>query len=73
KRAFFFCPNDFLTTTQMALIKEGCLIGTNSALIEGISIGEWSIIGAGAVVTKDIPPHCTAVGVPAKPIKFHQQ
>ncbi len=51
---------------------EGCLIGTNSAIIEGVSVGEWSIIGAGAVLTKDIPAHCTAVGAPAKPIKFHQ-
>lgn len=54
-------------------LKEGCLMGTNSAVIEGVNVGEWSIIGAGAVLTKDIPPHCTAVGVPAKAIKFRQQ
>lgn len=54
-------------------LKEGCLIGTNAAIIEGVSIGEWSIIGAGAVLTKDIPARCTAVGVPAKVIKFHQR
>ena len=55
-----------------SIIKEGCFIGTNSAVIEGVSVGEWSIIGAGAVLTKDIPARCTAVGVPAKAIKFHQ-
>ena len=50
---------------------EGCLIGTNSALIEGVSVGDWSIIGAGAVLTKNIPRHCTAVGIPARVIKYH--
>ncbi|MFY9446108.1 MAG: acetyltransferase [Dethiobacteria bacterium] len=54
------------------VINNGCDIGTNASIIQGITIGEWSIIGAGAVVVRDIPPHCTAVGVPAKPIKFHK-
>lgn len=47
-------------------------IGTGSAIIQGIKIGENSIIGAGAVVVKNIPSNCTAVGAPAKPIKFHK-
>lgn len=46
-------------------------VGTGAVVIPGVNIGENSIIGAGAVVTKDIPPNCIAVGVPAKPIKFH--
>ena len=45
-------------------------IGTGSAIIQGVSIGENTVIGAGAVVVKDLPANCTAVGVPAKPIKF---
>jgi len=53
------------------VIEKGCNIGTNSSIIQGVTIGEWSTIGAGAVVVRDIPPYCTAVGVPAKPIKFH--
>ncbi len=53
-------------------VNTGCEIGTKATLIPGITVGEWSIIGAGAVVVRDIPPHCTAVGVPAKPIKFHK-
>ncbi|MEW6273939.1 MAG: acetyltransferase [Bacillota bacterium] len=53
-------------------INNGCDIGTNVSVIQGINIGEWSIIGAGAVVIRDIPPYCTAVGVPAKPVKFHK-
>jgi sugar O-acyltransferase (sialic acid O-acetyltransferase NeuD family) len=50
-------------------IGDGCEIGTGSAIIQGVTIGAWSVVGAGAVVTKDLPPNCTAVGVPAKPIK----
>lgn len=53
-------------------VGEGCEIGTKTVVIQGKSIGEWSIIGAGATVTRDIPPRCTAVGVPARPIKFHE-
>ena len=44
-------------------------IGLNSVILKGVTIGDGAIIGAGAVVTKDIPPHCLAVGVPAKVIK----
>lgn len=52
-------------------IESGTFVGIGSNIIQGISIGSWSIIGAGAVVAKDIPSKCTAVGIPAKPIKFH--
>ncbi len=48
-------------------------LGTGMQIIQGISIGADTIIGAGAVVTKDIPANCTAVGTPAKPIKFFNQ
>jgi sugar O-acyltransferase (sialic acid O-acetyltransferase NeuD family) len=46
-------------------------VGTGTKVINQISIGSHSIIGAGSTVTKHIPANCTAVGVPAKPIKFH--
>lgn len=50
---------------------EKCVsIGTGAAIIQGIAIGNNTIIGAGSVVIKDLPPNCTAVGSPAKPIKF---
>ena len=45
-------------------------IGTGTQIIQGIKIGSNSIIGAGATVIRDIPNNCTAVGSPAKPIKF---
>jgi len=50
-------------------IQTGAYIGTGAAIIERITIGAWSVIGAGAVVIRDIPPNVTAVGVPAKPVK----
>ena len=50
-------------------IAEGCDIGTGCATVQGVSIGEWSIVGAGAVVARDLPANVTAVGVPAKVIK----
>ena len=53
-------------------IGEGTDVGTGSAIIQGVRIGRWSVIGAGAVVTKDIPDNCTAVGVPAKVIKTRE-
>ncbi len=45
-------------------------IGVGSNIIQGKCIGEGTVIGAGAVVVTDLPANCTAVGVPAKPIKF---
>lgn len=48
------------------LFKKGCSIGANSTIICGITIGEDVLIGAGSVVTKDIPTKCKAYGNPAK-------
>ena len=47
--------------------------GTGAAIIQGITIGEWTIIGAGAVVVDDIPANVTAVGIPAKVIKTREE
>ena len=49
----------------------GCEMGVGSSIIQGLSVGEESIVGAGAAVVRNIPAHCTAVGVPAKPIRYH--
>lgn len=46
-------------------------LGTGSQIIQGKSVGKGTIVGAGSVVVKDLPDECTAVGAPAKPIKFH--
>lgn len=47
-------------------------LGTGTQIIQGKTIGDFSIVGAGSVVVKDIPEKCTAVGAPAKPIKFFE-
>lgn len=49
-----------------AYIEAGCLIGIGAIVLDGVRVGRGSIIGAGAVVTRDIPPQSLAVGVPAK-------
>lgn len=46
-------------------------VGTGATIINQVEIGKETIIGAGAVVSKSLPEKCTAVGIPAKPIKFH--
>jgi serine O-acetyltransferase len=47
-------------------IGEGVLIGAHATILGNITIGEGAKIGAGSVVMENIPPHCTAVGVPAE-------
>lgn len=52
-----------------AHIERGCLIGIGAIILNGVRIGHSSIIGAGAVVTKDIPPFSLVVGIPAKIVR----
>jgi acetyltransferase-like isoleucine patch superfamily enzyme len=47
-------------------IRRGASIGSNATIVAGVTIGEFALIAAGAVVTKDIPPYAIAVGVPAR-------
>jgi sugar O-acyltransferase (sialic acid O-acetyltransferase NeuD family) len=54
-------------------IKDSVYVGTGVQIINQIQVGSNSIIGAGAVVSKSLPSNCTAVGIPAKPIKFHEK
>ncbi|MFT3909003.1 MAG: acetyltransferase [Ferruginibacter sp.] len=53
-------------------IGEAVYVGTGAKIINQLAIGEETIVGAGAVVAKSLPPKCTAVGIPAKPVKFHE-
>lgn len=53
-------------------VGEGVYVGTGAKINNRITIGEGTVIGSGAVVVNDLPAGCTAVGVPAKPIKFHR-
>jgi len=49
-------------------IHDDCFIGVNSVILPNVEIGPSSIVGAGSVVTKDVPPHTVVAGVPARPI-----
>ena len=51
------------------IIRQGAVIGANATVLEGVEVGEYSFIGAGAVVSKDVDPYSVAIGVPAKRIK----
>jgi len=52
------------------LIKEGATIGANATIVCGNTIGKWTMIGAGAVVTENVPDYAIVVGIPAKIIGF---
>jgi len=54
------------------IIHECVYVGTGAKIINQLEIGKETIVGAGAVVSKSLPEKCTAVGIPAKPIKFHE-
>ncbi len=46
-----------------------CFIGACSILLPGVKVGDHSVVAAGAVVSKDVPPHCIVAGNPAKVIR----
>jgi UDP-2-acetamido-3-amino-2,3-dideoxy-glucuronate N-acetyltransferase len=63
-RAFIVRREEFKKT----LLKKGCSVGANATIVCGITIGEYALIGSGAVVNKDIKPYALMVGVPARQI-----
>lgn len=58
-----------LQYNQPIKVGKNVWIGANAVILPGVTIGDNSIIGAGSIVTKDIPSNVVAVGVPCKPIK----
>ncbi len=63
-RAFIVRREEFKKT----LLKRGCSIGANATIVCGVTIGEYALIGSGAVVSKDVKPYALMVGVPARQI-----
>jgi acetyltransferase-like isoleucine patch superfamily enzyme len=62
------CENKKLISKPV-VIEDGCWLGEGCVILKGVRIGKRSVIGANAVVTKDIPEYSIAAGVPAKVIK----
>ena len=52
------------------LVKRGASIGSSATILCGVTIGEHAIIGAGSVVTKDVPPYAVVAGNPARVLKM---
>ena len=63
-RAFIQRKDEFKKT----LLKKGCSIGANATIICGVTIGEYALIGSGAVINRDVKSYALMVGVPAKQI-----
>jgi len=56
-------------STDPVIVGDDIWIGANAVILPGVNIGHHSVVAAGAVVTKDVPPHSLVAGVPAKIIK----
>ena len=51
---------------KQTMLKKGCSIGANVTIVCGVTIGEYAMVGAGSVVTKDVPPYALVYGNPAR-------
>lgn len=63
-RAFIQRKDEYRTT----LVKKGASLGANSTIVCGVTIGSYALVGAGAVVTRDVPDFALVVGAPARQI-----
>jgi acetyltransferase-like isoleucine patch superfamily enzyme len=63
------------TLSKPIIIDDDVFIGARSIILKGVKIGKGSVVGAGSVVTKDVPPFCIVAGNPAKIVKYlkHEQ
>lgn len=58
-----------LICRRQVVIEDDVWIGSNTVILPGVNVGKGSIVGAGSVVSKDVPPFCIVAGVPAKVIR----
>ena len=65
----FLKKHGYPRTIKPVTIKKGAVISVGCIIIAGVTIGENSIVGAGSVVTQDIPDYCVVVGNPARVVK----
>jgi acetyltransferase-like isoleucine patch superfamily enzyme len=59
----------FVEFGHPVFIEDDCWIGGNVVILPGVRIGKGSTVGAGSIVTKDIPPYSVAVGIPCRVMK----
>ena len=60
---------DWQDRFKKTLVKQGASIGSSATVLGGVVIGEGAIVGAGSVVTKNVPPHTIVAGVPARVLR----
>jgi acetyltransferase-like isoleucine patch superfamily enzyme len=58
---------------ERTVIKEGASVGSGATILSRVTVGENAIVGAGSVVTKDVPPNSIVAGNPAKVLRFIEQ
>ena len=58
-----------ILTCKPIHIKKGAWIGAGASILAGVTVGEYAIVGAGAIVTKDVPDYAVVVGSPARVVK----
>ena len=57
---------------KRVIVEDWVDVGTNAVILPGVTVGKGSIVGAGAVVTKDVPPNAVVVGVPARFLRWRK-
>ncbi len=58
-----------LIKTEPVVIEDDAWLGTNAVVLPGVTVGRGAVVGAGAVVTRDIPPYTVVAGVPARVVR----
>ncbi len=77
----FLAPNAVITNDPYppsqrcvgVVVGKGAVIGANSCIVARVKIGEGAVVSAGAVVTKDVPPHKVVIGVPARVVEAREE
>jgi acetyltransferase-like isoleucine patch superfamily enzyme len=65
----FSCVSECSKNSKPIKIGRGCFIGSRSMILKGVTLGDRAVVGAGAVVTKDVPAYSVAAGNPARIVR----